>query len=481
MRFLHLTFVLALWLEGVMGTKKHPPPRSPYEALVDVAIIGGGSAGIHAAIQLKDAGASVLVLEKKGQIGGHAETYINQETGAVNNIGVIIFENTDLVRRYFARLGVPTINANPFFNLSALPTYDFKLGIPIPSLDEAAEQQRQQAIREAAQSYRENVLSKYGWVDQGYFLPSPVPEELYLPLGALAAKHNFTALLPLMAQFGWYSGNQTTVSALYGIKDFGPGLLNSTFGDFILSGTGNTRSLYDAALADLDYRVVLNTTIISVDRHTSPTGVTVVISQPSSDMHHTIVAKKLLVAIPPLLQNVLSLDLSREEQALFAKFTSLGYFAGVARVPGWDSRTLVNYGASTPFHQRSIPGSIGFLATATPEEFGLGVGFDTDHATDADGEAVVRRELATLAAAGAVPADAADTVTFPATSFHKPFNVRVRAVDIKDGFYAKVMALQGSRNTYWTGAAWAGQNSALVWSFNEGTVIPALKRDLGLE
>jgi hypothetical protein len=464
-----------------MGTRKHSTSRSPYEAIVDVAIIGGGSAGIHAAIQLKDANASFLVLEKKDHIGGHAETYINKETGAVNNIGVVIFENTDLVRRYFARLKVPTVNANPFFDLSSLPTYDFKLGIPIPSLDAAAEQQRQQAILAAAQAYSENVLNKYEWVDQGYFLPNPVPEELSLPIGDLAAKYNFTALLPLMAQFSWYGGNQTTVPALYGIKDFGPDLLNSTFGDFILSGTGNTRSLYDAALAELGYRVVLNTTIISVNRHTSPDGVKLVISLPNSELHHTIVAKKLLVAIPPLLQNVRSFDLSREEQVLFAKFTSLGYFAGVARVPRWDSRMLVNYGACTPFHQRNIPGSIGFAATATPEEFGFGVGFDTEWATDEDGEAVVRKELATLAAAGAVPADAADTVGFPATSFHKPFNVRVRAADIKDGFYARLMALQGSRNTYWTGAAWAGQNSALVWNFNEGTVIPAIKGDLGLE
>ena len=37
---------------------------------VDLVVIGGGSAGIHAAIQLKDAGAKVVVIEKKKQIGG---------------------------------------------------------------------------------------------------------------------------------------------------------------------------------------------------------------------------------------------------------------------------------------------------------------------------------------------------------------------------------------------------------------------------
>jgi ribulose 1,5-bisphosphate synthetase/thiazole synthase len=36
---------------------------------VDVAVIGGGSSGIHATINLKDAGAKVAVIERKKQIG----------------------------------------------------------------------------------------------------------------------------------------------------------------------------------------------------------------------------------------------------------------------------------------------------------------------------------------------------------------------------------------------------------------------------
>jgi hypothetical protein len=461
MRLLQLAFV-ALWLEGLEGTE-WPRPRSqakrtvsnsgPEAVDVDVAIIGGGSGGIHAAIQLKDAGANVLVLEKQDQIGGHAETYVNQQTGVVNNIGVVIFHGTDVVRRYFARLGVPTITTNPFLNSGNTSTYDFSLGIFIPPLDDDGQEQHQRAIRAAVEAYSQNVLSKYGWVDQGYFLPNPVPQELCMPFADLAAKYNFTSLLPVMAQFSWYFGNQTTVPALYGVKDFGPSLLSSVFGQFILSGTGNTRSLYDAALKELGPSVLLNTNIMAVDRASN--RVTLRVFQDGT--FKTIRAKKLLVAIPPMPRNLMSFDLP------------------------WDERSLFNIGAFTPSHQSLIPGSNVFRATGTPEEFSFGVGFDTDQVTDVEGEDVIRKELATLAGVGAVPADAADTVTFPATAVHVPFNVRVGAADIGAGFYDKLLALQGSRNTYWTGAAWTGQNSDLVWTFNEGTIIPALKRDLGLE
>lgn len=39
----------------------------------DVAIIGGGSAGTHAAISLKDKGKSIVLVEAKGRLGGHTQ------------------------------------------------------------------------------------------------------------------------------------------------------------------------------------------------------------------------------------------------------------------------------------------------------------------------------------------------------------------------------------------------------------------------
>ena len=446
---------------------------------VDVAIIGGGSGGIHAAIQLKDAGAKVIVIEKKPQIGGHAETYTNPDTHIPANVGVVLFENSEVVKKYFARLGVPTANTNPLTSAQKSKSYDFSLGIPIPTQNATAAAATQGAVATAIQAYSQNVLSKYLWVDQGYLVPDPVPKELTLPFGQFAQQHNFSALLPVISELNWYPGDIAAIPALYGIKSLGAGLLSSLVGTFIVSASGDTRSLYNAAAAELGNSVLLNSTVVYIQRGSNNTSnVSLIVKQPNQ-APKSIRARKLLVAIPPILENVGSFDLSREEASLFSKFSALGYWAGVADIPGLNV-SLQNVGAFTPYNTPVVPGDNGFFTTGSPSQFLLGVAFPNTQYTDADGEAVVRKELATLAAVGAVPANAAETVTFPYTSNHAPYNVRVSAEEIGAGFYRKLLALEGSRNTYWTGAAFSGHNSGLIWSWNDGTVVPGLKKDLGL-
>lgn len=476
MRFLQFVTILPLWLEACAGSRADAQPNV---VNVDVAIIGGGSGGIHAAIHLKDAGASVVVIEKKGQIGGHAETYINPTTGIPSNVGVVLFENTELVKRYFARLRVPTMTSTLISRFGSAKSYDFASGTSIPPIDAAEVTAQQQAVQAAAEAYKQSVLSKYSWIDEGFFVPDPVPEELYLPLSQLADKYGFSALLPIIAEINWYMGNLTTIPALYGIKGLGHGFLSSALGEFIFSGTGNTRSLYDAALEELGSHVLLRTTILGVDRRSNSTGVTLLVAQPDK-IPKLIRARKLLVAILPTLNNTCTFDLSEQEQVLFSKFSSLGCFAGVAKVPGFNG-SLVNIGALTPFNQPTIPGTNGFIAAGSPEEFLFNEGFDSGDVTYEEAKDLVRKNLATLAAAGAVPQDAARAVTFPYASNHSPYGLRVAAEDIKAGFYTKLLALQGSHNTYWTGAAFSGQNSALVWAWNEGTILPRLKKELGLK
>ena len=52
----------------------------------DVCVIGGGSAGTYAAVRLGDLGASVVVVEAKGRLGGHCETYHDPATGGTIDI-----------------------------------------------------------------------------------------------------------------------------------------------------------------------------------------------------------------------------------------------------------------------------------------------------------------------------------------------------------------------------------------------------------
>ncbi|HEY3254616.1 MAG TPA: FAD-dependent oxidoreductase, partial [Polyangiaceae bacterium] len=67
----------------------------------DVCVIGGGSSGTYAAVALKDAGRSVVVLERKQRLGGHTETYVDPQTNIPTDIGVVVFHNLPVVTDYF--------------------------------------------------------------------------------------------------------------------------------------------------------------------------------------------------------------------------------------------------------------------------------------------------------------------------------------------------------------------------------------------
>ncbi|KAM0233526.1 hypothetical protein ACHAP5_010401 [Fusarium lateritium] len=472
MKFHHSAIALASCFSTASAAAHKPYPGC---IDVDVAIIGGGSSGIHAAINLKDAGAKVAVIEKKSQIGGHAETYVNPKTKVPTNIGVLLFEDTPTVKKYFDRLGVPRVTNNILQSAAETKQYDFSLGIPIPQ-DAQTTASTNQAMAAAMQAYAQNVLPKYPWIDQGYtFVPEPVPAELLQPFGQFAQQNNFSAILPLISQLNWYPGNITTIPTLYGLKKFGPGLMQSANNGFIVPKSGNTRDLYDAAASDLGDSVYLNSNVVRVQRNKA--GVVVTVKQGGKTL--TFKARKLLVAIPQTLKNVKPLDLSKSERDIFSKFSAVGYVCGVADIPGLNS-SLQNVGAFTPANTPVIPGNNGYTQTGSPNQFLLGVGFDNADYSLADSETVTRKELATLAAVGAVPADAAKEVTFPILSNHAPFDLRVTSQNIGKGFYADLLKLEGRRNTYWTGAVFAGHNSGLIWNWNNDVIIPALKKDLGL-
>ncbi|KAF5610152.1 uncharacterized protein FSUBG_3384 [Fusarium subglutinans] len=446
---------------------------------VDVAVIGGGSSGIHAAINLKDDGLRVAVIEKENQIGGHAQTYINPVTKRPTNIGVTLFENTKTVQKYIGRLGVALAKNNPFSaTTSTNKQYDFTLGIPIPAQSKAQATATQDAMAAAMQAYAQNVLPKYPWIDQGYLMPNPVPQELLLPFGEFAAKYNFSAILPLISQLNWYPGNITAIPTIYGIKKFGPGLLQSVSSEFLVAASGDTRSIYEAAAKVLGNSIYLNSEVVSVRRNAAGKGVVVAFKQNGKTI--TLRARKLVVAMPQTRANTKMFDLCEKERKLITKFAAFGYVAGVAHIPGLENG-LQNVGALTPANVPIVPGNNGYFQTGSPDDFLIGTGFPNTDYTLEDAKALMRKELTTLARIGGAPADAAEKCTFPMLEDHAPYYLHVTGHDIAQGFYRDFIALEGYRNTYWTGAVFAGHNSGLIWNWNDGTVLPAIKRDLELE
>ncbi|KAH7076338.1 hypothetical protein BKA63DRAFT_564732 [Paraphoma chrysanthemicola] len=71
--------------------------------------------------------------------------------------------------------------------------------------------------------------------------------------------------------------------------------------------------------------------------------------------------------------------------------------------------------------------------------------------------------------------------SFVAYSSHAPFYLPASAADIAGGLYESLDALQGERNTYWTGASWQAHDSSSLWRFNEELVLLQLTNGLWVQ
>ncbi len=127
----------------------------------DVCVIGGGSAGTYVSVRLGDYGKSVVLLERTGRLGGHAETYIVPGLGVPIDIGVVDFEATPVVENYFNRFKVnyvpsPT-SGGPSVNV------DLRTGLPLSNYTPPSEA----AVGAALSTYYEILATKYPYLDAG--------------------------------------------------------------------------------------------------------------------------------------------------------------------------------------------------------------------------------------------------------------------------------------------------------------------------
>jgi len=76
------------------------------ESGFDVAVIGGGVAGLSAASALVERGRKVIVLEARGELGGRATAFVDRETGErVDNGQHVLFGCYHQTFRFLRRIG----------------------------------------------------------------------------------------------------------------------------------------------------------------------------------------------------------------------------------------------------------------------------------------------------------------------------------------------------------------------------------------
>jgi hypothetical protein len=426
----------------------------------DVCIIGGGSTGTYSALRLGDFNKTVVIVEVKDRLGGHTETYIDPTTQIPVDYGVEVFHNLSIVTEYFARFNVPLAAA--VFPPIPPQWVDFRTG----KVDAAYTPASASALGAALAAYTAQLL-KYPGLNGGYFLPDPVPDDLLMPFGDFVTKYSLQAAVYTIFQFSQSMGDILTTPTIYVMKVIGLDLVRSLQAGFLTTAHHDNSQLYQNAQAVLLPNLLLSSTVANMDRDSNG-QVKVEVQTPNG--RKLILAKKLLITIPPLVANLCNFDLSDTESDLFYQFNNVGYWTALTHNDGLsDDIQINNIGADTSNNLPVLPGIFSINPTGVSGlhavKYGAASSLPDSYVQDAILDSIGR--LST----GRADLGASSKATFAVFSSHTPYGLTVSADAIKNGFYTKLYALQGQRNTFWTGAAFTAHDSSLLWVFTEGILL----------
>jgi hypothetical protein len=421
----------------------------------DIVVIGGGSTGTYSAIRLLDSGKSVVIVEKDNRLGGHTNTYTDPTTGLTNDYGVIVFHNTSLVRSYTSRLNV-TMTAATTSSAGPQLYADLRTGLINSTYSNAN-------FTGGLQKYIQQ-LSKYPYVETGFSLPDPVPADLLLSFGDFAIKYDLgKEFLGFLFNYAQGLGDLLAHPTLYVFKNFGLGVIQGATQGFLTTAANDNSLIYEHATGIIgEQNILFNSNILHVQRSDNCTRVVV----RTANGVKLIEAQKLVFTIPPKIENLQGWDLSTSEQSLFKQFNNSGYYVAIVNNTGIPAGTsITNIGSNTTYGFPAFPGAYAIDPTAIPNLFDVYFGSATSLSDD-----VVKSEILASITRLQLPNKTATTPDIVAYTRHTPFELWVGACAIKSGFYRDLYALQGQRNTWYTGAAFHTHDSSLLWEFTEGLI-----------
>ncbi|KAK5723844.1 hypothetical protein LTR17_013858 [Elasticomyces elasticus] len=417
----------------------------------DVVVIGGGASGTYGAIQLKDAGRSVAVVEKADRFGGHVNTYDDPETGLALEYGVQGYSNDSITRAYFERFNIPFI---PLFAGVSQLVEDFETGrnvTPATPLSLAT---------------WANFTNKY-YPDPalGVHLPSPVPADLLLPFRDFIKKYSIEDAAFTIWSISGPTDNLLDQLTFYVVMGANAASAPIPGGSTVEEvATRNNSELYGKAQAELGRSALVNSRVVAAKRSNS--GVTLVVQTPTTKK--LLIASQVLFSAPILLDNIKTFDLDTREHDIFSQlyytawYTSLVTDTGLA--PGFsyenaDNDTLYNIPLQPySFHLGPSRVNTSFYAfygaqTAVPE---------------AEVKATIAENIRALSGNTSEP-------RFLAFASHTPFKQLVSAEALADGFYDKLNALQGYRSMYYTGNALDVSGSSSLFNFTQH-LLPGIEK-----
>ena len=434
----------------------------------DVCVIGGGSAGTYAAIRLRDYNKTVAVVEMKDRLGGHTETYTDPVSKATIDIGVVEFHNLAFVRNYFGRFNIALDLVN-FATPGVSTEYvDFQTG----KIVKGYAPPNATTSGAALQAYAAQ-LAKYPYLDQSLGnLPHPVPADLLLSFGDFIKKYSLQGAIEFFSGYGQGFGDILKLTTLYTIKYFSPGLLQSLQIGFLTTTLHDNSLLYEKAQAELGPNALLSSHVVAMDR-SNPSYAKVLVQTPSG--RKLIRAKKIVSTIPPILSNLAGFDLDPTELPLFKQFRYHSYYVGILNHSGIpDNLSFVNVGTNTIYNLPILPAAYDISPTGAPGLHLFQAAANTGQVlTNQQVEADVIASIDRMRDVGTLAESNEPTPGYAIFSSHTPYEVYVSKSAIAGGFYNQLFALQGKRNTFWSGAALVTHDSTNTWQYTE-TLIPEI-------
>jgi hypothetical protein len=396
---------------------------------------------------------SVMVIERKDVLGGNTQTFTDPATGIKADIGVEEWHNVDIVTNFFARLNV-SLTIDPVAS-SGVEFIDFATGEQLNGYPG-----NQGNTTAALQGYAAQ-LAKYPFLDNGFDLPDPVPTDLLMPFGKFIEKYDLSPAMVVLTDFAQGLGNFTNYPTLYAMKLMGLSILDGVASGFLTTTNHDNSEIYRNAQAVLleTGSLLLNSHVVSADRNCDDELVRLVVSTPSG--HKVIEAKKIIIAIPPTLNNLHSFHLDFKERSLFEQFKATGYYTGLLRNSGLPL-SLLSRGSNTEFNVPGLPQIYSTEVSTIPGLQHVFYGSDTILPIDE-----VRSNIISTVQRFLPNTTSTAPPEFAVLSNHSPFVLTVPSSAIEKGFYRDLNNLQGYRNTYYTGGTFQTQDSTLIWQFTE--------------
>lgn len=446
------TSLLIAAATGSCSNKFDPNSYAPADVIsTDVAIIGGGATGTYAAVTLSRMGKKVALVEMDNQLGGHVNTYVDPATGTIVDYGVVRYGNEPVATDFFDFLGV---NYTSTFEPGSTKTRVYADFAKAKTLDFSPGTNYTAYIQQ---------LEKYPYLVWTSNIPSPAPADLSLSMRDFIQMYN---LQDIAYEMYYHMGGSfldlplLSVASEFGLAE----LVADNSAGSTLRVVGGNHQTYAKALDYLGPSVLLNTLVTDAQRTTAESKL--VVKTPSGKK--LIVAKRVLVTIPTIKSNMEPLSPDSKENDVFSKFSARGYWTGLVKISGLPAGTAYsNAGTNTEYHIPKAP-SVAFLnptAIAGVYQYWY---FDDKVISNSDAK---KKSLAAIEkfVKGLLDAKDVSDPTLVAFSSHSPWKATLSADAIREDYWAKTYALQGYRNTWYTGAQFL-IGSTQLWNYTQSLI-----------